>query len=53
MLLASRTATDVRKQIRQITDSNRIGIAAGVGKAFYDVLLTQKQIDVFVKTQFG
>jgi outer membrane protein len=46
VLLASRTATDVRKGVRQITDSTRIGIAASVGKAFYDVLLTQKQIDV-------
>jgi outer membrane protein len=46
VLLASRTATDVRKEIRQITDSNRISIATSVGKAFYDVLLTQKQIDV-------
>ncbi|MBA2250669.1 MAG: TolC family protein [Chitinophagaceae bacterium] len=46
VLLASRTAADVRKGIREITDSSRIGITAGVGKAFYDVLLTQKQIDV-------
>ena len=46
VLLATRTATDVRKQVQQITDSNRISLAAGVGKAFYDVLLTRKQIDV-------
>ena len=46
VLLASRTAPDVRREIRQITDSNRISIAAEVGKTFYDVLLTQKQIDV-------
>ena len=46
VLLASRTATDVRKEVRQITTSSRIGIAAEVSKAFYDVLLTQKQIDV-------
>ena len=38
--------TDVRTGIRQITNSNRISIAAAVSKAFYDVLLTQKQIDV-------
>jgi outer membrane protein len=46
LLLASRTAPDVRKSARQITDSNRIGIAAAVSKAFYEVLLTQKQADV-------
>jgi len=46
VLLASRTAHDVRTGIRQITDSNRISIAAAVSKAFYDVLLTQKQTDV-------
>ncbi|MEO8764679.1 MAG: TolC family protein [Ginsengibacter sp.] len=46
VLLASRTANDVRTGVRQITDSNRIGIAAAVSKAFYDVLLTQKQTDV-------
>lgn len=45
-MLAGRTATDVRRQVKQITDSNRIGVAANVGKAFYEVLLTQKQIDV-------
>jgi outer membrane protein TolC len=46
VMLASRTATDVRRQVKQLTDSNRIGVAANVGKAFYEVLLTQKQIDV-------
>ncbi len=46
LLLASKTATDVRTGARQITTATRIGIAAAVGKAFYDVLLTQKQIDV-------
>lgn len=46
LLLAGRTAGDIRTGIRQITDSNRISIAAAVSKTFYDVLLTQKQIDV-------
>jgi outer membrane protein len=46
LLLASKTANDVRKNIRQITDSNRIGIAGDVSKAFYAVLLAQKQTDV-------
>ncbi|HEY0433350.1 MAG TPA: TolC family protein, partial [Chitinophagaceae bacterium] len=46
VLLASRSATDVRKAARQATDSARIAVIAGVSKAFYDVLLTQKQLDV-------
>jgi outer membrane protein len=46
LLLASRTAKDVRRNIREITDSNRISIASQVSKAFYAVLLTQKQADV-------
>ena len=44
VLLASRTADDVRKQARQNTVSNKINIAVNVSKAFYDVLLTQQQI---------
>lgn len=47
LLLASKTATDVRTGARQITTLNKIDIAAVVSKAFYDVLLTQKQIDVY------
>jgi len=46
LLLANKTANDVRKNIRQITDSNKIGIAGDVSKAFYAVLLAQKQTDV-------
>ena len=46
VLLASRSAGDIRKATRQITDSTRIGIVAGVSKAFYDVLLTQRQVSV-------
>jgi outer membrane protein TolC len=46
VLLASRSATDIRKAARQVTDSTRIGIIADVSKAFYDVLLTQKQVSV-------
>lgn len=46
VLLASRTATDVRTQARQTTVSDKIDVAANVSKAFYDVLLTQKQIDL-------
>lgn len=46
LLLASRTAKDVRRNISEITDSNRISVASQVSKAFYAVLLTQKQADV-------
>ncbi|MBS1932395.1 MAG: TolC family protein [Bacteroidetes bacterium] len=45
-LLASRSANDVRKQIKQTTTSNKIDIVVNVSKAFYDVLLTKKQIDL-------
>ncbi|MFT3932970.1 MAG: TolC family protein [Chitinophagaceae bacterium] len=44
VLLANRTADDVRKQAKQTTTSNKIDIAVNVSKAFYDVLLTQQQI---------
>jgi outer membrane protein len=46
VLLASRSANDVRKQTKQTTISNKIDIAVAVSKAFYDVLLTKKQIDL-------
>src|SRR6266700_1382397 len=46
VLLASRTAKDVRTQAQQATANTRINITAAVAKAFYDVLLTQQQIEV-------
>jgi outer membrane protein TolC len=46
VLLASKSANDVRRQIRQTTTSDKIDVAVNVSKAFYDVLLTQKQIDL-------
>jgi outer membrane protein len=46
VLLASRTKNDVRTQIRQTTVSDKIDVAVNVSKAFYDVLLTEKQIEV-------
>lgn len=46
ILLASKTATAVRAQSKQNTTSNSIDVAANVSKAFYDVLLTQKQVAV-------
>ena len=44
VLLASRTAEDVRKQVRQATESNKIDVVTEVSRAFYDVLSTQQQI---------
>ena len=46
VLLASRTAGDVRKQYQQSTAETKIDIIVTVSKAFYDVLLAQKQIDL-------
>jgi outer membrane protein TolC len=46
VLLAARTKGIVMTNIRQATVSNKIDIAVNVSKAFYDVLLTKKQIDV-------
>jgi outer membrane protein len=46
VLLASQTKNDVRTQIRQMTVSDKIDVAVNVSKAFYDVLLTEKQIEV-------
>lgn len=46
LLLANKTAGDIRKQSKQATINNKIEVAVNVSKAFYDVLLTQKQINV-------
>ena len=46
LLLANRTAKDVRKEAAQQTANSKINTVAEVSKAFYDVLLTQKEIDV-------
>jgi outer membrane protein TolC len=46
VLLARRTADDVRKHVRQQTSSDKIDVTVNVSKAFYDVLLTQQQIDL-------
>ncbi len=50
VLLASRSATDVRKAASQTTVSNKIDITVNVSKAFYDVLLTQQQIKLDTET---
>jgi outer membrane protein len=44
VLLASRTARDVRQLARQNTSSSKIDVAVNVMKAFYDVLTTLQQI---------
>lgn len=50
VLLASRTAEDVRKSVRQTTASNKIDVAVTATKAFYDVLATTQQIKVAAET---
>ena len=46
MVFASRTAKDVRIQAKQNTVSSKIDVTVSVAKAFYSVLLTQKQIEI-------
>jgi len=46
VLLASQTRKDVMTNVKQTTVSNKIDVAVNVSKAFYDVLLTTKQIAV-------
>lgn len=49
VLLASSTAKTVRLQARQNTANTQISTIADVSKAYYDVLLTQRQIQVLVE----
>jgi len=46
VLLAQTSAKDVRTQFKQLTTNYKIAIAAGVSKAFYDVLLSFRQIEL-------
>jgi outer membrane protein len=46
VLLASRTAKDVRRLAKQNTSNTKIDVAVNVSKAFYDVLATEQQIKV-------
>ena len=50
VLLASRTAQDVRTAIKQNTTNTRIDVAVNAIKAFYDVLATTQQIKVATTT---
>ncbi|MBF9222838.1 TolC family protein [Hymenobacter ruricola] len=45
--LASRGARFSRQAARQNTANTRINVVSDVSKAFYDVLLSQRQLDVF------
>jgi outer membrane protein len=47
LLLARKTAGEVREQTREQTTYNKIDVAVQVSKAYYDLLLTQKQVAVF------
>lgn len=46
VLLASRTKNDALKLSRQYTATDKINLVVNVSKAFYDVLLTQRAIQV-------
>jgi len=46
VLLALKTKNDVMTNVRQQTTSDKIDVTVNVSKAFYDVLLTLKQIEV-------
>lgn len=49
VLLASRTADAYRVQATQTTINNKIDVVVNVSKAFYDVILTQKQADILTE----
>lgn len=46
LLLANRTATDVRQQAREQTVNSKINVVVEVSKAYYDLMLTQQQVKV-------
>ncbi len=46
VLLAARTASSSRQYYRQNTQSVQIDVISGVSKAFYDVLLSQRQLNI-------
>jgi outer membrane protein len=46
VLLASKTATDTRLNASQNTELTKIAMVVGVSKAYYNVLITRKQIVV-------
>lgn len=46
LLLANQTADAYRVQATQNTVRNKIDVVVNVSKAFYDVILTQRQVDI-------
>jgi outer membrane protein len=46
VLLASKTKRDVMTNIKQSTETDKIDVTVNVSKAWYDVLLTEKEIEV-------
>lgn len=49
LLLANRTADTYRAQASQVTTSNKIDVVVNVSKAFYDVILSQRQVDILTE----
>ena len=46
LLLANQTADAYRVQASEITVQNKIDVVVNVSKAFYDVIVTQRQVDI-------
>ncbi|MEO7212534.1 TolC family protein [Mucilaginibacter sp.] len=46
VVLASKASKYSRQYYKQNTESNKIDLASDVSKAFYDVLLSQRQLDI-------
>lgn len=46
LLLAGQTADAYRTQASQYTTSNKIDVVVNVSKAFYSLILTQRQVDI-------
>jgi outer membrane protein TolC len=49
LLLASQTADAYRLQAAQTTVNNKINVVVNVSKAFYDLILTQRQVDILTE----
>ena len=49
LLLANQTADAIRVQASQTTVQNKIDVVVNVSKAFYDVILTQRQVDILAE----
>ncbi len=49
LLLAKQTADAYRVQASQTTTLNKIDVVVDVSKAFYDVILTQRQVDILAE----